>query len=651
MAGPTNAGFLEGLVGTLSQGIEQKHVQEEKAKEQRRQDLWKVIQSPDFSDESKQQAWKDLQGLSNPESKKGLKKVEGLFRKLKPPAQQQSPAQQGNGGLMGTGQVPGQQPPGQTQPSPRARAAMQPPGPGDLQPPTPPAAQAVNGSPAQAAGQQSSGPLKPPGGPMTQQQKTQQQIEAEGAQYDAWMERAKKALGPNADPRDLAEFAGSQGQRLPAQKSAARPTALGLLQQAQSMVDDPDASEADKKAGQAYIDAHKKAEAKPSYQAGLARYPGDDEPHVVRVNPKNPSEILDGDTGEPAPKGVKLIDKTVLANKIRSDSYGAFGNYYKAAKGRGLSEEDARAEAGAMVDKEYSTKLSRQEQQIAIDAELSGVPGGAGTAPKAPAAGAPKPSTAPPPPSAPKSTPAASGTPKAPPAADQENITLYLSSILGVAPKVGGKASGVRALRGQEALAKLTGLSPMELSTELAGDKATAKALAQAVEVAGAFGRVQETLKEHGKVLVDAATANGPGNVPLGNRTVQWLQDNLAAHPELTKYTLALNAVQREYARMVSGGVQSRAMLPVSSVEKGEAILRRDATLADIKAAVDQLKIEADTEQKAFGEQIDSLKSKLKGGKIGTATSGQPSPNGKLTPPGGSKVKIWDAASGTFKDQ
>lgn len=41
----------------------------------------------------------------------------------------------------------------------------------------------------------------------------------EGQQeYDSWLKRGKEVLGPDASPRDLAEYAGSKGQRLPAQQ-------------------------------------------------------------------------------------------------------------------------------------------------------------------------------------------------------------------------------------------------------------------------------------------------------------------------------------------------------------------------------------------------------------------------------------------------
>jgi hypothetical protein len=115
---------------------------------------------------------------------------------------------------------------------------------------------------------------------------------------------------------------------------------------------------------------------------------------------------------------------------------------------------------------------------------------------------------------------------------------------------------------------------------------------------------------------------------------VQWLQQNASSHPELQRYIIALNAVQREYGRLVAGGVQSRAMLPVSATEKGEQVLRKDATIKDVIAAVEQLKIEADTEQKAFQNQIAGLRSKLGSGAIGEASRGNATPTTPKKAPG-----------------
>lgn len=359
---------------------------------------------------------------------------------------------------------------------------------------------------------------------------------------------------------------------------------------------------------------------------------------AVWVDPKDPDRVFDNGQWKTASE-VPLVDQAEALAKIRQDSYGAFGNYFRAERGKGRSEEDARRIAGEMVEKEWGVKLGRQEQQIAIDAALSGIGGGAvkppaagsapppgasspgGASPGAKALPAPTPSKAPTSSALPQKSAITGLTPT-----DEDDIRVFFGSLVGNI-KGGGKAQQVRVQKGLNTLGRLTGLDPLTLNAELANDKATAAALAEAVKVAGAFGRVQETLKAHGQVLLDAAKAYGPGGLPLANRTIQWVQQNVTADPSLQKYLLSIQAVQREYARLVSGGVQSRAMLPVAAQEKGEAVLRPDATMGQLAAAVEQLKIEADTEQKAFSRQQEDLKEKLRSGPIGSAvTGGSPAP-------------------------
>lgn len=169
--------------------------------------------------------------------------------------------------------------------------------------------------------------------------------------------------------------------------------------------------------------------------------------------------------------------------------------------------------------------------------------------------------------------------------------------------------------RGTEALRKDMGLSPAEFQTAAVEFKAQGKALENLIEYSTAYGRVQSVLQTHAKNFEDAATAYGPGNIPLANMTWQQLQENIGPHPELQQYYIALSAVQREYARLISGGVQSRAQLPVSSSEKGEVTFKPNATLADIYAGVKQLKIEADSEAGALKRYGTELKEQM--GKFG----------------------------------
>jgi len=407
-------------------------------------------------------------------------------------------------------------------------------------------------------------------------------------------------------------------------------------------------TEAEKKASDLTVKAEeKKSEVpKPNLQLVWGQ-DKDGNLYPVRSNPKVPGENFDANTGERLPDVhiVNVPDRDAL---LRRWSYGKTGEFYKIGKGRGMSEEQAQAYASKAALEVYGIAQQRASEGLKIDKDLSGIspddpklspealgfgkeppknPSGAGNIAPGPKGKISPPTLA----IAQKSTITGLG-PK-----DEENINVYMASLFGNL-KITSKAASIRPQEGLKALARATGLDPMALNAELSGDKATATALAEAVKVAGAFGRVQETLKMHGAILADIAKTVDDTGVPLINRPLRWLEQHVSGDQRYQRYVLALNAVQREYARLISGGVQSKAMLPVSTTEKGETTLRADATLGQILTAVDQLHVEADAEQQAFTNQQENLKERLRGGKVGSAISGNKP-----------EVLTWDEKTGTFK--
>ncbi len=392
-----------------------------------------------------------------------------------------------------------------------------------------------------------------------------------------------------------------------------------------------------------------KQPAQPTMKAVWVQRPGSGDPEYGFVNPKNPSGYVDA-KGQPLPEGTNAIATPSEGSGMARVFTQMATSQLQREGTQNPSRDQLKARAGDLAVEYYGSAVARRQQEMAMDAELSGVPAGRGlgstggaprTAPVAspttpppgtpPAAAAPagtsteKPgsSTRPtqtPPAAAVAPAPKSAG-PSAPSKAQQDDMTYYLESTLGTV-KGGGKGGAIRARRGEQALRAATGLDGSDLQIAVAEYQADKKALYDAVQTAGAFTRVQETLKEHGKVLEQAATAEGPGNVPIANRTWQWWQSNSGAHPELTQYKLALNAVQREYGRLMAGGVQSRAMLPVMAITAGEGVFKQDATLKDIFAAVDQAKVEANTEQKAFSNQQATIKNKMANSPIGRAFQG-----------------------------
>jgi hypothetical protein len=577
MAGPTNAGFFEGLVGTLSQGIEKKHVQEEKNKEQRRQDLWKVIQSPDFSDESKQQAWKDLQGLSNPESKKGLRKIEDLFQKLKPPAQNPT---QGNGGLLGTGGVPGQQSQQQGKPFPNALQA--PVMANAQQPPAQTPPQAVNASQSQAQGQLPSKPLQPPAlaGPMTQQQKSQREIDTATAKEKA--EEPAIIFKTNEEIR----------------KSNA------LKRQEQEMKDQ--AEEKLEKAAKDYATALGPEEGK----AFLKRF---EEQHKFGLK--------SDEAKPPAPEDIKNIPGKAL--KGQKDAFGGDIDdsvaYTKSKDGK-LYPETAAPKAppgltGALkqsVDAYHILASSKDPSEIK----------GAQEALKAQAQKATE---------AQARVAAANGAGGQ--ISDDDLKTLAESNaITGGKTELSYRDPAMKAKYEHyyaEAIRNAGG--PQAISEVQAQYKASRGNLESLEKIQGQMKAAQAgTIAEIDR-LVDLSRKVPRSQAKLFNNYAQLIQADLTDYPELASYREALVAARDRYTSMIGtfkgGGASTNQM----KTETAEEILNRDMPQGALEAAAKEMKVGITNVMKGLDDVVNQTRKDM-------ASPSKPSPSGAQTPPGGGSV-------------
>jgi hypothetical protein len=247
-------GFLGGLTQAAQKKIDEKHQENEQLKSEKRSMYWKIAYDTtgQYNDSQKQAAQQELGKLYGSDGKKGLQKFGDIFSKLSGSAKQQGQPQ----GQLGQA--------GQQQLSPAGQASL----------PTPKAAQQNSddpGSPGQATAPQgmtenmpngkpapgtagASGKLPIPTGgqssvqsqlpmPKTQIAQPQQggglppiqtdadmqarsdaasqadqkrKLSGESAEYDFWLQKGKDVLGKDASPRDLAEYAGSGGKKLPA---------------------------------------------------------------------------------------------------------------------------------------------------------------------------------------------------------------------------------------------------------------------------------------------------------------------------------------------------------------------------------------------------------------------------------------------------
>lgn len=403
----------------------------------------------------------------------------------------------------------------------------------------------------------------------------------------------------------------------------------------------------------------REAPAKTNYsmQKVVVKIPGAEKTEIAWADPRNPGRLVSSADGTELPAGTKIVSEAEETARIRANAYGDFGNFYRAGLGQGLSEDAAKRRAGEMVDQKFGWTKGTALQNIDIKSELSGI-GGAGRAPTIPQNGASSvrqptvPSTPPkvgiPPPlgQTPKSSlPLAFN--------DKETgyVNQFIGQLLGTLPVGrGGMAGQIGVKRGMELIAKRAGVDPMTLNANLVQDKGVAKQLMDTVQRTGAIQRLNNTLDMHGTILATAAAKIPQTDAPFLNTPVQKLIRGTVGSPELKRYLIAINAVQREYAYLTAGGAQSKAMLPVTVTNTMDKLFQENSTLAEILAGVDQVKIEAKAETAAMNKTQQDLIDRLRGGITGRAVSGQQGAPATPPPAGGPKVgDVQSHAGATYK--
>jgi len=367
----------------------------------------------------------------------------------------------------------------------------------------------------------------------------------------------------------------------------------------------------------------------------LYKKPGSEELNVGWADPRDPGKVFDAATGTALEQGqFTLVDKSLAGAEERAKYWGEFGRYYQAARGQGLSDEQARKAAGDMVYKHYGVQIGRQEQQIAIDRTLSGIGAGSGV-PKSALPNMP-PSTLPgtgggstrpttPAPSAIPRQPAQASTVQTPfgklTQQQSDDVLYYLSTLTGTSGgRGGGKAGQVRAQEGLRIIAKQTGLDPMTLTARLTETPALAKQIGETVQRSGAIQRLNNTIDTHGKILLDVAQKLKDTGSPLLNRPVREWSRLAVSDPDFKRAQVALNEIQREYAYLTAGGAQSRAMLPVHTSESMDKILSLDSTLPEMAAEVQQIGVGAKAELQAMNKTVQDLQQQMISGPAGQAT-------------------------------
>ncbi|HEX6826517.1 MAG TPA: hypothetical protein VF077_09410 [Nitrospiraceae bacterium] len=168
-------------------------------------------------------------------------------------------------------------------------------------------------------------------------------------------------------------------------------------------------------------------------------------------------------------------------------------------------------------------------------------------------------------------------------------------------PTQGPAARGFN--EGMKLLQAQTGMTPEQVQAAV---KNNAVAFEQMKDIAtrqSAFESVQKVLQGHTKLWLDVMNKNIPDTqIPIANQPVRNILSLVTGDTQIKKLQFALAAVEREYARMISGGVQSKGMPHVSANEDAQKLFR-GMTVREAAAGAEQMKLEAENERSKLAEQ------------------------------------------------
>jgi len=271
----------------------------------------------------------------------------------------------------------------------------------------------------------------------------------------------------------------------------------------------------------------------------------------------------------------------------------------------GWDDDKVKRFAGNLLEKDLSLGVSKKELDELVNlqlAESAGVIPSKGEAPSA----APRPG--------PAQSVRIGGVETAPikPGSDEDLMNQYLSQLLNPIPGArGDKFANVAYRRGRSILMARTGMGPTQIDAAIRARHGTATALQNAMQMQGAFERLQNSLTSFGDILTTARSKVNDTGVTVLNR---WLQAGMRAVPgdeDVGRLDVAVNAVARTYAQVLAGGYQSKAMPPVSSTEEARNVIAGEMQEVRIGAIIGQMKLEADAEKKAMTKQQQDLYDEL----------------------------------------
>ena len=173
----------------------------------------------------------------------------------------------------------------------------------------------------------------------------QHQTEVQRSSDIAFYTREGKKLG--LKDRDLAEWVGSKGTKLPATGTPRANVYEQKLDAFEKMFidsgEETDPEKARQRGSKMMLDEERrKGQEKARNVAGWAHEGGTGKIIAVVGDLNHPGHFINENTGQPVPDGTEKFNPSIVTTDMKMMTYGPFGNYYRALRGENYSDEDAR---------------------------------------------------------------------------------------------------------------------------------------------------------------------------------------------------------------------------------------------------------------------------------------------------------------------
>ena len=163
--------------------------------------------------------------------------------------------------------------------------------------------------------------------------------------------------------------------------------------------------------------------------------------------------------------------------------------------------------------------------------------------------------------------------------------------------------------------------------------KSNQTALTQVTKDLSAIAPYQAMLEKNTGIAIDLAEKIYKANVPLANRSINWLSQNVAGDPDVAEYLAQIRIVQTEAARVLNNP-RLVGQLTDSARHEMEGVVNGSMNLSQTKSVLGRLKQDGQNRVNAMQEQSEKLREAL-----GAKSSPASSPASKSPP-----------AAGTIKD-